>query len=342
MTKWYHIKRWIIAHFQQMTNRHILYAVLIYIVLSWIIFSLVGEEQLIHSTTDFFYYLIVTASTVGYGDLSPQTSLGKWIVALFIIPVGLSIFAVAVGRIATITLEYWRSGLKGKRNVKVTDHILILGWNEQRTIHLIEMLLHEEKNKRPIVLCVRADIENPMPKSIDFVRATSFTDQNAMFRAGIERANCIIIDNQEDDVTFAAALFCASINPKAHILAYFQDEILSQLLKTHCPNAECVPSVSIEMIAKSAVDPGSSELHHELLNTKKGMTQYAVIYPAEQTTIGQLFLHLKQTHDATLIGIRKNNQILLNPALSQEVQPNDLLFYIADERIERFQWQNMS
>ncbi|WP_028021886.1 ion channel [Enterovibrio calviensis] len=342
MTKWYMVRRWITSQFQRLSGKHVLTAVVTYAVLSWILLKLAGEHSLTSPFVDYVYYLLVTASTVGYGDMSPQTVAGKWIVALFVIPCGLSIFAIGVGRLAGIGIEFWRKGLLGKRSVDVSGHILILGWNESRTLHLIDMLLHEEKDKRPIVLCVRAEIQNPLPKEIEFVRTTSFTDEIAMSRAGFEDASCIIIDNPEDDITFAAALFCASKNPDAHILAYFQEEVLSNLLKSHCPKAECIPSVSVEMMAKSAVDPGSSELHHELLNTRKGMTQYAVTYPgdAKYTTVSELFMRMKQQHDATLIGIRRNDEVKLNPALDAEVKPNDLLFYIADERVSDFNWEH--
>ncbi|KXF82629.1 potassium channel protein [Enterovibrio coralii] len=341
MTKWYMVRRWVASQFQHLRGRHVAIAVIAYAILSWILLNAAGEQALTTPFVDFIYYLIVTASTVGYGDYSPTTEAGKWIVSFFVIPCGLSIFAVSVGRLASLTIEYWRKGLLGKRSVDVSGHILILGWNESRTLHLIDMLLHEEKDKRPIVLCVRAEIENPLPKEIDFVRTTSFTDETAMSRAGVQDAECIIIDNPEDDITFAAALFCASKNPDVHILAYFQEDVLSDLLKTHCPNAECVPSVSVEMLAKSAVDPGSSELHHELLNTRKGMTQYAVTYPAnaKHTTVSDIFLRMKQNYDATLIGIRRDNHVRLNPSLDEDVKPNDLLFYIADERVHDFKWE---
>lgn len=341
MTKWHIFQRWLSCQSKQLTSKHIFVALVVYTALSWIMLNFTNEQALTSSLVDFIYYLLVTASTVGYGDLSPQTDAGKWIVALFIIPCGLSIFAIAVAHIANVMIAHWRSGLLGKRNLNVSGHILILGWNSQRTLHLINMLLHEEKNKRPIVLCVRADIENPLPKDIDFVHTTSFTDDITMSRTGLKEASCIIIDNQQDDITFAAALFCASKNPNAHILAYFQEEVLSQLLKSHCPNAECIPSVSVEMLAKSALDPGSSALHHELLNTQKGMTQYSVTYPAtaKKTTVNALFLYFKEKYDVTLIGIRRNHEIQLNPPLTAEIIPNDTLFYIADERVSHFKWQ---
>ena len=202
------------------------------------------------------------------------------------------------------------------------------------------MLQYEEKGHRAIVLCVRPDIENPLPGEIEFVRTPSFTDSQSMVRAGVDTASCIVIDNSEDDVTLSAALFCANQNPNAHILAYFNDESLSDLLKHHCPNVECIPSVAVEMLAKAAIDPGSSELHHELLSTHKGMTQYAVQFPtnSKPSTVAPLFNGFKQQYEAILIAIDTGKGVELNPPLERDVPPGAKLFYIADERVDQIDW----
>ena len=340
MTLWILFQKWAVRNFAQLNGKNLLLTLLGYGAISWLLLTMAGEHDLTSSFTDFIYYLLVTASTVGYGDMSPTSTMGKWVVALFVIPGGLGLFAMAIGRIAGVFIHYWKNGLMGKRSLKVNNHILILGWNDQRTLHLIKMLQHEEQGHRPIVLCVRPEIENPLPGEVEFVRIASFTDQEGMARAGVESASCILIDNPEDDITLSAALFCASKNPDAHLLAYFHDEALSRLLKQHCPNAECIPSVSVEMLAKAAVDPGSSGLHHELLSTTKGMTQYSVTYPdnAATTSIEALFATFKHHHDATLIAIDTGDGVELNPSLQKVVTPGAKLFYISDERIPQFQW----
>ncbi|MCW8328779.1 ion channel [Photobacterium sp. SDRW27] len=340
MSLWILFQRWAVRNFAQLNGRNLLLTLLGYCVISWLLLTIAGEHDLTRSFTDFIYYLFVTASTVGYGDMSPTTATGKWVASLFVIPGGLGLFALGVGRVASVFIHYWKSGLLGKRSLNVNNHILVLGWNEQRTLHLIKMLQYEEKGHRPIVLCVRPEIENPLPGEVEFVRVASFTDSEGMARANIEKASCILIDNPEDDVTLSAALFCANKNPGAHLLAYFNDEALSQLLKQHCPNAECIPSVSVEMLAKAAIDPGSSELHHELLSTHQGMTQYSVTYPADCTTtsIEALFSSFKEQYEAILIAIDAGNGVELNPSLQREVPPGAKLFYISDERVHNFKW----
>jgi len=324
----------------------ILLAILLYAGFSWSLLFAANEIDLIGG--DFVYWLVVTSSTVGYGDLSPTTYAGKLIVALFIIPVGLGLFGLAVGRLAAFITHQWRKGVKGLGDINYKDHILVIGWNEEQTLQLIRLLLREmdyHAEKQPIALCVRAEIENPMPDQIGFVRVRNYTDEQDMDRAAITAARVIVINSRDDDVTMTSALYSASKNPQAHIITYFRDERLGALLKSHCPNVECMPSVTVEMIAKSAVDPGSSALHHQLLAVDRGMTQYSVIYQGTQpTSVRAAFINLKNHYQATLIGISNNGyeSIQLNPDLSSIIEPGYTLYYIADERINRLDWSRIA
>lgn len=315
-----------------------------YVVASYALLWAAGEQDLI-TGQDFVYWLIVTASTVGYGDLSPGTPSGKLIVALFVIPVGLSLFALVIGRAAAFGAAQWKKGIRGMKMVNAENHILVIGWNGRRTQHLLKLLLAEaeQNNQRRIVLCTTEDIENPMPEEIGFVRVTSFTDDAEMSRTALDKASCIIINTSLDDVTMTTALYCNGHNQNAHIIVYFADDSLSPLLKRHLPRVECMPSVAIEMQVKAAMDPGSSALHQELLSATHGMTQYSTHYPEllPGATVEAVFENFKRSYNATLIGVSENGEgeIRLNPPLDLQINPGATLYYIAEKRIREFNWE---
>ena len=117
-----------------------------------------------------------------------------------------------------------------------------------------------------------------------------------------------------------------------------------ELLKLHCSHIECIPSVSVEMLAKSAADPGSSESHYELLDIKGGMTQYSMVYPIDASPISveTLFFKFKSMHKATLIAIEKGEGILLNPPLDELIVGGTKIFYISAVRMRRLDWAIIS
>ena len=107
----------------------------------------------------------------------------------------------------------------GLSTLSVTNHILVIGWNEQRTLLLLKLLLQERESlpERPdIVLCVRADITNPMPGQVEFVKVESFNRDEDMDKACIADAATILIDNPhhrtvlltEKPVSASGSLFC--------------------------------------------------------------------------------------------------------------------------------------
>ena len=56
---------------------------------------------------DAFYFTVVTVSTVGYGDMSPVTMVGKSL-TIGLITVGLGLFVLLVGAIAEAVLRNLR------------------------------------------------------------------------------------------------------------------------------------------------------------------------------------------------------------------------------------------
>ncbi len=318
-----------------------------YFAFNWLLLYLVDEHALLE-LNNFIYWLVVTSSTVGYGDLSPVTESGKMIVAFITIPFGLSLFALIIGRIAMFSAAQWTKGIKGLKRLNTQDHIIVIGWNEKRTQHLLKLLITETQHslQRNIVLCTTEDIDNPEPEHIQFVKVSRFNDADEMQRACLDKASSIIIDTKLDDVTLTTALFCSLVNPSAHLIVYFADESLSKLLKKHCPKAECTPSLSTEILVKAAMDPGSSVLHHELLNAAYGVTQYSVEYPTSMPKIDMesLFYQFKQRYNATVIAILPgpSSEIVINPNLEMEIDSGMTIYYIAKQRILNLEWQKLN
>jgi len=81
-----------------------LYAVLIIItILGTIMYLIEGDENGFDSIPKSIYWAIVTVTTVGYGDIVPQTTAGKFIASVLMI-IGYSIIAVPTG-LVTVELQ---------------------------------------------------------------------------------------------------------------------------------------------------------------------------------------------------------------------------------------------
>jgi voltage-gated potassium channel len=85
------------------------------IIFGSIMYLVEGSENGFTSIPRSIYWAIVTLTTVGYGDISPQTNLGQMLAA-FIMILGYSIIAVPTG-IVTIELSNF-SSKKATRSCK--------------------------------------------------------------------------------------------------------------------------------------------------------------------------------------------------------------------------------
>jgi voltage-gated potassium channel len=342
------LRKLIAGYLTELSGYNLMALLLCYVILSWFGLMLAGETALIKPDT-FFYWLIVTASTVGYGDFSPTTTAGRAWAAVFVVPAGLGLFAITIGRIGAFAVHHWQKGVKGLKDFQtLTGHIVVIGWNDTRTLHLLELLLKEESlspSGRTIVLAGSGPEENPMPEKIRFVRLKQYTDEEELNRTGLANASCIIVDTPEDDVTLTCSLLCYQLNSTAHMIAYFNNERLSQLLTHHCPTVECTPSVAVEMLAKSAADPGSSALHHDLLSVAGGMTQFSLTVPenAKASTVGDLLRPFKAHFDALIIGVQPQaaEAIEINPSVDFPVRAGARIYYIATRRIHGSEWASL-
>jgi voltage-gated potassium channel len=321
--------------------------------ITYLLFLIAAENELISHPLTFIYYNMVVMSTVGFGDLSPVTDAGKMIVTLWQIPSGLIVFASFIGKVTQLFINIARKNMNGSNDFyHYDDHILLLCWDDHSTSQVVKLILGDKKRqKRQILLCVTDEIKNPFPDNLDvsFARLRTFSDRNELNRIGISKAKRIIIDGKSDDETLSIALSIATFAaPDANISAHFFDKTKAELLKMHCPRIECSIDNSANMMVRSMQDPGSSQVAEQLLSTLSGATLYCLQTPelANDINFGTLFHKLKSEYGMILIGLshfKNGDDMQLNPASEQIIKSGDYLHYIANERIdfESINWQEI-
>ncbi len=328
----------------------VLFVTLFHFAVSWGLMAFVGGEK-IASSEIFWYFYATTAATVGYGDYSPVTAAGRAIAVFWIMPGGISLFTTIIAKIVQQISDKWRKRLRGLTSYEnLTDHIVILGWHGARTLRMLDLIRGgQREHEREIVLCSAQSIENPMPDQVRYVQGAALNEPDLLHRAAVKNAKYIIVLGHGDDETLAAALGAGAVNNQAHIVAYFDQKSFADLLKVHCPHAECNVSLSIEMMVRSAQDPGSSRVQRQLLSTLEGPTQFSIQVPADAKSVsyGALFTALKSEHDATLFGVANTalgDDLVLNAPSEHRIDPGMILYFMAAKRIEPSQidWDILS
>ncbi|HHJ63916.1 MAG TPA: potassium channel protein [Aquifex aeolicus] len=144
-----------------------------------------GNPQ-IRSLFDALYLVVITMTTVGYGDITPVTWEGK-VLSMLIGAGGLFLFSVSVATVSAGFFNYvqmLRMGMISFKDMK--NHTVICGWNETAQV-IIENL---RRLGREIVLITEQDI--PSPEGF-YYKKGDFGREDVLLDAGVDKAHMVII-----------------------------------------------------------------------------------------------------------------------------------------------------
>ena len=173
----------------------------------------------VETLTDAFYYTIITASTVGYGDATPLTGQAR-LFTVSVIVVGVSSFGLAIGALVSPAIEDRLTRALGTMTdsqlAERDDHVLVLGYGS-----LTESVL-DELDVDDLVLVVSEENESKLPPAAERelpVFVADPTDEAVLGRAGIDRARAVIVASDDDATDALAVLTVRERNPGITVVA---------------------------------------------------------------------------------------------------------------------------
>jgi voltage-gated potassium channel len=177
----------------------------------------------VDTVTDAFYYIIVTGTTVGYGDATPTTQVTK-LFTLSVIVLGTGAFTVATGSLIIPALESRISSAFGTMTASeltlLDDHVLVLGTGE-----LTEPLLDELATTTDVVV-VTADGDAAAAlddREVNVLTADP-TDEGPLLDARIDTARGVVVATDDDARDALAVVAARQANPDVRIVAAATDQ----------------------------------------------------------------------------------------------------------------------
>jgi voltage-gated potassium channel len=177
----------------------------------------------VDTLTDAFYYIIVTGTTVGYGDATPTTRVTK-LFTLSVIVLGTGAFTVASGSLLIPAIESRISSAFGTMTASeltlLEDHILVLGYGD-----LTEPLLDELAATTDVVV-VTADADRAAVldgRDVNVLTADP-TDEAPLLDARIDRAQGVVVATDDDARDALAVVAARQTAPDVRIVAAASDQ----------------------------------------------------------------------------------------------------------------------
>ncbi len=255
----------------------------IFLTISYAIFlveSSHGDTQF-HSFARTLWWAIVTATTVGYGDIVPVTSTGKALSSLLMIMSILFMSAVT----ATVASKFVEEKIleeRGLKTLKDRGHIIVCGWNEFG-INVLKSIVRENTGDKPIfylinelnqedIDAIRYELQGIV---IKFIKG-NFVNEGVIHRANPSKASRILIladtshdgtYNKADERTILASLNFKGIAPEVPTFAELlnpENEIFLRRAKID----EIVIRGALEsnLLGIASVSPAVSRLIKDVLN----------------------------------------------------------------------------
>jgi len=167
---------------------------------------------------DAVYYVIVTFSTVGYGDITPTTPTAKWF-SLSIIVLGSAAFTVAIGSLIVPAIENRMAAAFGNMTASelklLEDHVLVLGYGD-----ITEPLLEELDGEVDVVVVTPdSDVAADLDDEGISVLTDDPTDEDALRDARIDEARGVVVATRDDAEDVLAVLAAKKANPDVRVVA---------------------------------------------------------------------------------------------------------------------------
>ena len=263
---------------------------------------------------DSVWWVIVTITTVGYGDKIPITPLGK-IIGILIMFVGIALLSVVTATFSSILVTRKIKEGKGLQEIKLKDHILLCGWNNQGE-HILSTFDTEYDLKSPIVMInqlseeeVAEIIDRYEGVAIKFVRG-DFTKENVINRANGKYAKSAIIlpdtssgvPKPGDERTILATLTLKTINPKIKVYAHILDrDNISHLRKAKVDEVFVSDMYTGYLMANYVASPGVPQFVQHLFSGASDYSLKRKLIP--ENLIGETYKQLKEYYNQNKTGI---------------------------------------
>jgi voltage-gated potassium channel len=285
---------------------------------------------------DSLYMVVITLTTIGYGEVHQLSHTGKIFNMAFIVA-GVALATVAVGSLTQYLLEFELTKVLGRRKMgreiaRLSHHYIICGAGR------VGRRAARELSRRPVpfVIIENDDVrlQNLEPEWL-VIRGDA-TQEKVLREAHIEQAAGLVAATTTDATNIYIVLTARSLNSKLRIIARASEEAAEKhLLKAGADSVVSPYSFAGHRIAQSFLRPNVLNFL-DLATAHEGRMEMVIeeIYvgsdsPFAERTVGSSLIH--RDFSIIILAIKhEQGKTIFNPTADAIIRPGDFLIVMGE------------
>ena len=296
----------------------LLFGVVIFGTIAFYYFERGGIEEL--NLGDALYWVVVTITTVGYGDITPKTMGGRIIFVLVALG-GIGTIAYVLEQLIAFSTKNQIKVLFGSGAVKMKRHTIIVGWNA-KTEEAIKELRHADEE----FLVVGSELDHATLNAEEIQHISGDpTKSETLNRCNIKEAKTLMISRENDSETIMIALAVRKQNPSINIIATCEaQEHVEMMRGAGINHIISYAEISGRLLAHAVTEPVVVNFIVDATTSVEGFDMKQIKVESK-TKLSDMTLSV----DEKVIALYRNGRFILDFAADAMLEEGDYLVIIA-------------
>lgn len=305
-----------------------------------------AEGASIKNLWDSIWYMIVSLTTVGYGDMYPVTQGGKIIGYIYVIA-SVGLIGYFIGKFTTFFSSIMEKRKLGHYGTDYKKHIIIIGWNDFSQ-KVASQVIEAEKDVA-IVTNDKNDIDliHDLYGQKVFALFADYDNLEALHKVNIKEASSIFISFNDDTKSLVYILNARKYYGDVNFIVSLSNSNLKETFASagvlHVVTRDEIAS---RLVASYIFEPDVAVITEELMATSNTEVEYDIVEflvteenPYKGKECFEVFFEMKKKFNVVLIGIsrKENGKYLLykNPPEGFIIKQGDYLVIMSAGNIKR-------